>query len=68
LIISYDRTVVKRWPAEFKDRECLGQQESKGASRCKAKLQVKDTSSAASATVNQAGFSAGTRGQVPAPR
>jgi hypothetical protein len=24
LIISYDRGVVKRWPAEFKGRECLG--------------------------------------------
>ena len=37
----------------------------RSASRCKAKLQVKDTSSAARQTVNQAGLSVDSRGQAP---
>ena len=37
----------------------------RSASRCKAKLQVKATISAASATVNQIGFSVDRRGQSP---
>ena len=37
----------------------------RSASRCKAKLQVKEASSAASATVNQIGFSVDSRGQSP---
>lgn len=37
----------------------------RSASRCKAKLQVKDTSSAARQTVNQTGFSVDSRGQAP---
>jgi len=36
----------------------------RSASRCKAKLQVKDTSSAARQTVNQARFSVDSRGQA----
>ncbi len=35
------------------------------ASRCKAKLQLNETSSAAIATVNQAGLSVDSRGQAP---
>ena len=37
----------------------------RSASRCKAKLQVNEASSAASATVNQTGFSVDRRGQAP---
>ena len=37
----------------------------RSASRCMAKLQVNDASSAASATVNQTGFSVDSRGQAP---
>ena len=37
----------------------------RSASRCKAKLQVNEASSAASATVNQAGSSVDSRGQAP---
>ena len=37
----------------------------RSASRCKAKLQVNETSSAAIATVNQTGFSVDSRGQAP---
>ena len=37
----------------------------RSASRCKAKLQVNDTSSAARQAVSQAGFSVDSRGQVP---
>jgi hypothetical protein len=37
----------------------------RSASRCRAKLQVNDSSSAASATANHAGFSVDSRGHAP---
>ena len=37
----------------------------RNASRCKAKLHMNETSSAAIATVNQTGFSVDSRGQAP---
>ena len=37
----------------------------RSASRCRAKLQMNDTSSAARQTVNQAGFSVDSRGHAP---
>lgn len=37
----------------------------RSASRCKAKLQVNEASSAARQAVNQAGFSVDSRGQAP---
>ena len=37
----------------------------RSASRCKAKLQVNETSSAATQAVNQIGFSVDSRGQAP---
>ena len=54
-------TVLPISPAVTTENQSL----VRSASRCKAKVQVNENSSAARQTVNQAGFSVDSRGQAP---